>query len=79
MKRWAFALTLGNCSLSKTNCKPYYFITMSKQLLISMLRKGSNGEQILSILDAIAGDTVTAECTETVSAGPMPTLDEIAF
>jgi hypothetical protein len=52
---------------------------MSKQLLISMLRKGSNGEQILSILDAIAGDTVTAECTETVSAGPMPTLDEIAF
>ncbi len=51
---------------------------MSKQLLISMLRKGANGEEILSILDAITGDTVMNEF-ETVSAGPMPTLDEIPF
>ncbi len=78
MKRWAFALTLGNCSPSKTDCKPYLFIIMSKQLLISMLRKGANGEEILSILDAITGDTVMNE-SETVSAGPVPTLDEIPF
>jgi len=51
---------------------------MSKQLLISMLRKGANGEEILSILDAITGDTVMNE-SETVSAGPVPTLDEIPF
>ena len=52
---------------------------MTKQVLISMLRKGSNGEQILNILDAITGDTVTAEVTETMASSSMPTLDEIAF
>jgi hypothetical protein len=51
---------------------------MSKQLLISMLRKGANGQEILNILDVITGDTVTNE-SETVSAAPMPTLDEILF
>ncbi len=51
---------------------------MSKQLLISMLRKGANGQEILSILDVITGDTV-ADNSETVSAGPVPTLDEIPF
>lgn len=79
MKRWAFALTLGNCSPSKTDCKPYPFITMSKQLLISMLRKGANGQEILSILDVITGETVTADYTEPAPAGPVPTLDEISF
>ncbi len=78
MKRWASALTLGNCSPSKTDCKPYLFIIMSKQLLISMLRKGANGEEILSILDVITSDFVTEE-SETVSAGSVPTLDEISF
>lgn len=52
---------------------------MSKQLLISMLRKGSNGEQILSILDAIVGDTMTIAEPETAPVGPMPTLEEISF
>ena len=52
---------------------------MTKQVLISMLRKGSNGEQILNILDAITGDAVTAEVTETMASGSMPTLEEIAF
>jgi hypothetical protein len=76
VKRWVFTLILGNCSPLKTDCKPYYFITMSKQLLISMLRKGANGEQILSILDVIASDTVTEETSESFAE---PTLDEIAF
>jgi hypothetical protein len=48
---------------------------MSKQVLISMLRKGSNGEEILTILDAITGDTVTAEDPTTAQ----PTLDKISF
>jgi hypothetical protein len=45
---------------------------MSTQILIKMLRKGSNGEEILHILDAITDDTVTAE-------DPTPTLNEITF
>ena len=43
---------------------------MSKELLISMLRKGENGEQILKILDTI---------TEPESDMKEPTLDEIEF
>ena len=42
---------------------------MSKEVLISMLRKGKNGEQILTILDMITEGSDTAE----------PTLDEIEF
>ena len=48
---------------------------MSTQLLIQMLRKGSNGQEILSILDAITGDTVTTEDPSTTQ----PTLNEIQF
>jgi hypothetical protein len=76
VKKWVFTQILGNCSPLKTDCKPYYFITMSKQLLISMLRKGSTGEQILSILDVITSDTVTEETSESFAT---PTLDEIEF
>lgn len=43
---------------------------MSKELLISMLRKGETGEQILKILDTI---------TEPESDMKEPTLDEIEF
>jgi len=42
---------------------------MSKEVLISMLRKGKNGEQILTILDMITDDDDTTE----------PTLEEIEF
>lgn len=44
---------------------------MSKEVLVSMLRKGQNGEEILTILDMIVGsdDTNSAE----------PTLEEIDF
>jgi hypothetical protein len=76
VKKWVFTQILGNCSPLKTDCKPYYFITMSKQLLIQMLRKGSTGEQILSILDVITSDTVTEETSESFAE---PTLDEIEF
>lgn len=51
---------------------------MSKQVLISMLRKGSNGQEILTILDAIIGDSVTEEVAAEISMN-MPTLEEIAF
>jgi hypothetical protein len=76
VKKWVFTQILGNCSPLKTDCKPYYFITMSKQLLISMLRKGANGQEILNILDVIASDTVTEDNSESFAA---PTLDEISF
>lgn len=43
---------------------------MSKEVLVSMLRKGQTGDEILTILDMIAGsdDTITE-----------PTLEEIEF
>jgi hypothetical protein len=50
---------------------------MSTKLLISMLRKGANGQEILNILDVITGDSVTQE-TATESFAE-PTLDEISF
>jgi hypothetical protein len=44
---------------------------MSKALLISMLRKGQTGNEILSILDMLVDDS-----DDTMSE---PTLDEIPF
>lgn len=52
---------------------------MSKQLLISMLRKGANGQEILNILDVITGDTVTEEHPACATMSAVPTLDEIPF
>jgi hypothetical protein len=48
---------------------------MSKQVLISMLRQGDTGNDILAILDAITGDTVA----DAPSVTPAPTLEEIEF
>jgi hypothetical protein len=48
---------------------------MSKQILISMLKQGSNGNEILSILDAIVSDSVSDADALSVD----PTLEEIAF
>jgi len=47
---------------------------MTKEVLISMLRQGNTGTEILSILDAITSDTVSEE-----QEGNMPTLDVIEF
>jgi hypothetical protein len=44
---------------------------MSKELLISMLRKGQTGDEILTILDMLSVDSVD-ESME-------PTLEEIQF
>jgi hypothetical protein len=46
---------------------------MTKQLMLSMLRQGSNGVEIMKILDTIA----TGE--ETDYDGAEPTLEEIEF
>jgi hypothetical protein len=48
---------------------------MSKQVLISMLRQGNTGNDILAILDAIASDTVSDAPSVTIE----PTLQEIEF
>ena len=48
---------------------------MSKQVLISMLHQGNNGNEILSILDAICVDETD---TNSVSQTE-PTLEEIQF
>ena len=56
---------------------------MSKQVMISMLRQGNNGNQILSILDAIVSDNVSTfdyiESPMIESALGVPTLQEIEF
>jgi hypothetical protein len=44
---------------------------MSKQVLISMLKQGNTGSEILSILEAITSESVSEET--------QPTLEEIAF
>jgi hypothetical protein len=49
---------------------------MSAELMISALRRGQNGNEILAILDAITGDDSDAQ-TETVSA--QPTSEWIEF
>ncbi len=45
---------------------------MSKEIMISMLKSGKNGEQILAILDTITGEDQPSEYNE-------PTLDHIEF
>lgn len=58
---------------------------MPIKLMISMLKKGKNGNEILTILDAITDnsvesvmETVTA-VSDTIAAVPQPTLEEIQF
>ena len=50
---------------------------MSKQVMISMLRQGNNGTEILSILDAIVSENV--ETSDMPSEGNVPTLEYIDF
>jgi len=48
---------------------------MTKQLLISQLRLGKNGNDILSILDALSSGMDGGESRQ----DNLPTLDEIQF
>jgi hypothetical protein len=48
---------------------------MTKQLLISQLRKGNNGQQLLEILDVLASGMDSSESSQDSA----PTLDEIQF
>lgn len=56
---------------------------MSKQVLISMLRQGNNGNEILSILDSLTSDNVSSydviESPMIESILGVPTLQEIDF
>jgi len=49
---------------------------MSRELMISLLRKGQNGNQILNILDAI----VSTDDLESIDIpAPTATLEELEF
>ncbi len=48
---------------------------MTKDLLISQLRQGTDGNSILSILDALCNGMDSSESSQ----DPIPTLDEIQF
>ena len=59
---------------------------MNTKLMISALRQGRDGNQILSILDAITSDSVDSSPVEVdgfvhmpIMAQYVPTLEEIAF
>ena len=55
------------------------------KLMISTLRQGKTGEEILRILDAITDDSVESVMQtvvavgDTITAASQPTLEEIAF
>ena len=49
---------------------------MSRELMISLLRKGNTGEQILDILDSLVADT---DNTEPATFTAEPTLYELEF
>ena len=60
----------------KTPSNPNFKTTMTRDLALSLLRSGNNGDQILQILDSIVlGDSVD-ECDE---YGAEPTLNAIDF
>ena len=48
---------------------------MTKQLLISQLRQGNNGQRILEILDALVAGMDSSESSQ----DNVPKLDEIQF
>jgi hypothetical protein len=56
---------------------------MSKQVMISMLKQGNTGSEILSILDTLATDNMSGfdyiESPVIEAALGVPTLEEIAF
>ena len=60
-----------------------FFFIMSKQVLLSLLAQGNNGNELLSILDAIVADNVAGydyiESPQIEAALGIPTLEEIAF
>lgn len=72
-----------------SNHKPQFFILINKMtdtsLMISMLRKGSNGFEMLQILDAITDNSVesvmqTVQAVgDTIATALEPTLEEIEF
>jgi hypothetical protein len=51
---------------------------MSKQVMISMLRQGNNGSEILSILDVIANEQISDGNDDTQNDN-VPTLEMIDF
>jgi len=51
---------------------------MSKQVLISMLRQGNTGNEILSILDTIASTTIS-EGNDDTQSDNVPTMEMIDF
>jgi hypothetical protein len=55
---------------------------MSKQVMIAMLRQGSTGDEILSILDVLTSDNVSEGDDSNylpILGQSVPTLEEIAF
>ena len=53
--------------------------TMSKSVYVSLLRQGNTGNEILSILDSIASDTVSNTESSQSYGGGEPTAFELQF
>jgi len=52
---------------------------MSKQVLISMLRQGNTGNEILSILESLSADTVSDNGSAQSFGGGEPSAYELEF
>ena len=55
---------------------------MTREMMLGMLRAGSNGEQILQILDTITNDDSAADIQGSyvdAAQDAQPTLSELAF
>jgi hypothetical protein len=60
----------------------FSFFIMTREMMLGMLRAGSNGEQILQILDTITNDDSAADIQGSyvdAAQDAQPTLTELAF
>ena len=76
--RCALIKTLTQHTVSNT-----FLLKMSKSIALSLLAQGNNGNEILSILDALVADNVSGfdyiESPVIEQVIGVPTLEEIAF
>ena len=59
-----------------------FFVIMNRSVILSLLRQGNTGNEILSILDVIVADNVSEVADSTylpILGQSVPTLEEVSF
>lgn len=73
---------MGKAAPLKTAANPSTFQPMTRDLALSLLRSGNNGDQILQILETLTADIEQAgidDCAAHYAAISAPTLQEVQF